>query len=178
MLAKGIRCALLCSMLCAAPLYAIGGVAEPGSSGDQMFADALHSGDLICDFPTGYARDLFASLGQRVPRRGLMLVYESIDPARQRAQVVSTHSAGRKPVVTRRTGKAVHLIETQYGSVRVTAITACVDRRMKHGVETCVRFAAQHVWHFDGTVLADPDASYARQARGAVEGSCEPWTLD
>lgn len=167
----------LAGALClAAALAANGAAAE--SAPENALRDALRSGDLICDFPTGFAHALLADLGRRPARRAMMLFYEAIDPVQQRARVVSTHSAGRKPVITRSTPRAVHLIEAQGASVRVTALTACTDWRVRRGIETCVRFSARHVWHFDAAVLADPDASYARQARGAIEGSCEPWILD
>ena len=150
----------------------------PGYAAPPGLEDALNAGDLICDFRTGYSRALIADLGRGSAAGGLMLLYEAIDPQRERAQVVSTQSAGRTSVVLSSTSKALHLIEERNASVRVTTLTACLDWRVKRGVEACVRFAARHAWHFDATVRADPDASDARQRRGALSGHCEPWTLD
>ena len=140
--------------------------------------DAMTAGDLICDFNSGFSRALVAHLGRARPPRGLLMLYESVDPQLRSAQVVSSQSAGRKPVLLRRTERAVHLIEPLLSTVRVTTLTGCLDWRVKRGVDTCVRFAASHAWHFDDTVLADPDATHARQRRGATSGACEPWTLD
>ena len=153
-------------------------LALPCLAAPENLEDALRTGELICEFNAGYARVEVADLLRPRPPVKLMLFYTEIDPKRERAEVVSTRSAGRKAVVTRSTAQAVHLIETQTSSVMATTLTGCEDWRIKRGVQTCVRFAARHAWHFDASALADPDASFKRHARGAYTGYCEPWTLD
>lgn len=142
----------------------------------QSVRDALAQGDLICEFRHGYERNLFADLVAMPSPRGLMLVYEAIGAGS--AHVVSSAAAGRKPVVIRATGKAVHLIEPVGPSVRVTTLTDCLASKWRRGAETCVRFAARNAWHFDAHVYFDPDASFARLPAGISTGACEPWQLD
>ena len=48
----------------------------------------------------------------------------------------------------------------------------------RRGVETCMRFTAQHAWHFDTLAPRIPDTSYARQPSGGLRGSCEPWQMN
>jgi hypothetical protein len=49
---------------------------------------------------------------------------------------------------------------------------------MKDGVDTCVRFAARHAWHFDVAGTLGPDLSRVRVAAGASVGVCEAWRMD
>jgi hypothetical protein len=138
--------------------------------------DALRAGELICEFRAGYKRSMIADALGEVQVVEQMLVYEAV--AKDSAKVVSTRAPGRRPVTVRATAKAVHFIERAGPSVLVTTLTRCERTRLRHGEETCVRFAAQHAWHFDLAVLKDPDESLARQPNGAMKGVCEPWALE
>ena len=110
------------------------------------------------------------------PSTDLLLVYEAVQP--ESAQVLSTRAPGRRPVVVRATGKAVHFIERVGPSVRVTTLTGCERSKRKKGVPTCVRYSAQHAWHFDALAAADPDRAFERLPSGASKGRCEPWLVD
>lgn len=149
-----------------------------GDASPAGLDDALNAGDLVCDFRADYARALAAEPDRGSPAADLMLLYEAIDAKRGHAHVVSTQSVGRKSVTLRATPSALHLIEELHASVKVTTLTGCLDWRVKHGVQACVRFAARHAWHFDTDVRTNPDASFARHQRDAIAGQCEPWTLD
>ena len=141
-------------------LVALALAAAPAAAQDVR--DALSVGDLICEFDHGTRRSL--------------LVYEAVQP--ESAQVVSTRAPGRRPVVVRATGKAVHFIERLGPSVRVTTLTGCERHKRKRGVQTCVRYSAQHAWHFDELAAADPDRAFERLPSGASKGRCEPWLVD
>jgi len=138
--------------------------------------DALRAGELICEFKAGYKRSLIADALGDVQPVEQMLFYESV--ARDSAKVVSTRAPGRRPVTVRVTASAVHFIERAGPSVLVTTLTRCERTRLRRGEETCVRYAAQHAWHFDLAALKEPDESLARQPSGAMKGVCEPWSLD
>ena len=148
--------------------------AMPASA--QYVHDALEAGDLICEFRDGFRRSLLADLSDSRPRADLMLIYESVHA--DSGQVVSTARPGRRPVRVRAVGNAVHLIEPDGPSVRVTTLTECRDWKWKNGAETCVRFAARHAWHFDTVTYLGPDIARARVPGGAAVGMCEPWNLD
>lgn len=149
-------------------------VSAPAAAQDVR--DALEAGDLICEFRDGFRRNLLADLGNDPPRADLMLVYESVNA--NSAQVVSTARPGKRPARVRAIGNAVHLIEPDGPSVRVTTLTECRDWKWKNGVGTCVRFAARHAWHFDWRAYLGPDLPRARVPSGAALGVCEPWNLD
>jgi len=144
-----------------------------GGAAAQDVRDALSMGDLICEFG---ARSLIGELAGVPPGSDLLLVYESVSP--DAARVVSTHAPGRRPVLVRATAKAVHFIERVGPSVRVTTLTGCERRKLRNGAETCVRFAAQHAWHFDERAFADPDLVFAQLPSGASPGRCEPWQIE
>jgi hypothetical protein len=148
--------------------------ALPGHA--QPLDDALAQGDLICEFREGWRRSLIADLVGAPDPVALLLVYENVTPAR--AAVLSSRTPGRKPVAVRQTDEHLHFIERVGRSVRVTTLTGCARSKVKHGVETCVRFPAQHAWHFDTAALREPDAAFERQPSGASLGACEPWQLD
>lgn len=148
-------------------------LAAATSAAAQDMRDALEAGDLICEFRDGFRRSLIADLSASPPRADLMLVYESVTA--ESAQVVSTARPGKRPVRIRAIGEAVHLIEPEGPSVRVTTLTRCDERKWKNGVETCVRFATRHVRHFDWLAYFGPDASRVRVPGGAAVGVCEPW---
>lgn len=159
------RLALMVLALLAAPAAA------------QELHDALEAGDLICEIRHGYRRNVFADLSPSQPAIGLMLVYESIGA--QSARVVSSQRPGKHPVQVRVTANAVHFIEPVGPSVRQTTLTRCEKTGWtKKGYESCVRFAARHVWHFDTSAYADPDAALARLGQSVSTGSCEPWAVD
>ena len=105
-----------------------------------------------------------------------MLVYEA--PGAQVPRVVSSQRPGKHAIEVRVTAAAVHLIEPVGPSIRHTALTRCLQTKSKDGYEICVRFAAQHAWHFDTGAYADPDAALARLANSVSPGVCEPWTVD
>ena len=145
--------------------------AMPASAQDAR--DALDAGDLICEFRDGFRRSLLADLSDSPPRADLMLVYESVTA--ESAKVVSTARPGKRPVRVRAIGETVHLIEPDGPSVRVTTLTECRDWKRKNGVESCVRFAARHAWHFDSVTYIGPDIARARLPSAAAVGVCEPW---
>lgn len=142
----------------------------------QDVHDALEAGDLICEFRDGFRRSLIADLSDSPPRADLMLVYESVTA--DSAQVVSTARPGKRPVRIRAIGDEVHLIEPDGPSVRVTTLTECRDWKWKNGVETCVRFAARHAWHFNAVSYLGPEIARARVPSGAAFGVCEPWNIE
>jgi hypothetical protein len=150
-------------------------VAGGPAAGDGV-RDALRLGDLICEFGAHGATGLVAELAQAPRASDLLLVYEAVTA--DTAQVLSSEAPGRRPVLVRATARAVHLIERVGPSVRVTTLTGCEHRRQRGGVRTCVRFAAQHAWHFDERTLADPDRAFAELPSGAAYGRCEPWQVD
>lgn len=142
----------------------------------QGVRDALSVGDLICEFGEGARRSLIADLSNAPRTSDLLLVYEGISA--ESAQLLSTSAPGRRPVVVLATGKAVHFVERLGPSVRVTTLTGCEQRRPRRGVQTCVRFSARYAWHFDESVLSDPDRAFAALPAGATAGRCEPWQVD
>lgn len=142
----------------------------------QDLRDALAVGDLICEFGPAFRRSLLADLVGEPPSSELLLVYEAVRP--ESAQVLSTRAPGRRPVVVRATPAAVHFIERLGPSVRVTTLTGCERRKWKNGGQTCVRYAAQHAWHFDAQAAADPDLAFERLPSGASKGRCEPWSVE
>ena len=142
----------------------------------QDVHDALDVGDLICEFRGPFERDLFAALTEEPPPANLMLVYEGV--TEKSAQVVASGRAGRHPVVIRTIGDTVHLIEPDGPTVRVTTLTECKDTRVKDGVDTCVRFAASHAWHFDVAGTLGPDLSKVKVPAGASAGYCEAWKTE
>lgn len=160
-----MRCLLL-AMACAAA----------SASAAPEVREALAAGDLICEFEHGEPRSLIADLVGEARASDLLLVYESVRP--DSAQVLSSGLPGRRPVVVRATGKAVHFIEQVGPSVRVTTLTGCERRKWKNGTQACVRFSAQHAWHFDALAAADPDRAHERLPSGASPGRCEPWQVD
>jgi len=142
----------------------------------QEVRDALAVGDLICEFDADGPRSVVADLVNMSRNSGLLLVYEAVTA--DSAQVLSTSAPGRRPVLVRATGKAVHFIERLGPSVRVTTLTGCERRRLRRGTRTCVRYTARYAWHFDERVLSDPDRAFAELPSGAAPGRCEPWQFD
>ena len=149
-------------------------VAPPAAA--RGLGDALTAGDLICEFSHGYRQGLIAELAGEPRTSDLLLVYESVRP--DAAQVVSTQSPGRRSVTVRRTPGGIHFIEQVGASVRMTSLTRCERSAWKAGAQTCVRFGAQHAWHFDELAAVDPDRALARLPSGAARGGCEPWQAD
>ena len=141
----------------------------------QEVRDALDAGDLICEFRNPFQRDLFAALTEDLPP-SKMIVYEGL--SEKSARVIASGRVGRRPVVIRTVGDAVHLIERDGPSVRVTTLTECRDTRVMNGVDTCVRFAARHAWHFDVAGMLGPDLSRLRVPSGASVGYCEAWKTE
>lgn len=145
------------------------------AAGDGV-RDALAVGDLICEFGRDGGRSLVAELAGGAQASDLLLVYEAVTPGS--AQVLSSEAPGRRPVLVRATAKAVHFIERVGPSVRVTTLTGCERRQQRAGARTCVRYAAQHAWHFDDRTVAEPDRAFAELPSGAARGRCEPWQVD
>ena len=144
---------------------------------NALIASVLAAGELICEFQAGYKRSLIADLVREPRSAEFMLVYESVRPAQ--ATVVSTRNPGRKPVRVHATERAVHLVQDVGASVMVTTLTSCSRWKYRDGEDVCMRFAAQHGWHFDTVSYhKDPDAALARRPSGAYTGACEPWKLD
>jgi len=148
-------------------------IAAPAAAQDVR--DALQAGDLICEFRDGFRRNVFADLAGP-PVADQMLMYESVTA--DAAKVLASGRPGKRPVHVRAIGDAVHLIERDGPSVRVTTLTECKDWKWKDGVETCVRFAARHAWHFDTVAYLGPDVARARVPDGASVGLCEAWNVD
>lgn len=142
----------------------------------QDVRDALAVGDLICEFGGDGRRSLLADLVNAPRASDLLLVYEAVTP--DSAQLLSTSAPGRRPVLVRATGKAVHFIERVGPSVRVTTLTACEQAKPRRGAPICVRYAARHAWHFDERAATDPDRAFAQLPSGAAAGRCEPWQVD
>jgi hypothetical protein len=155
-------------------LCALAFAAAPAAA--QELRDALAVGDLICEFDSGYRRSLLADLVGEPQSSDLLLVYEAVQP--ESAQVLSTRAPGRRPVVVRATGKAVHFIERIGPSVRVTTLTGCERRKWKNGAQTCTRYTAHYAWHFDALAAADPDRAFEGLPSGASKGRCEPWLVE
>lgn len=144
---------------------------------NPLIASVLAAGELICEFQAGYKRSLIADLVRGPPAAEFMLVYESVQPSQ--ARVVSTRTPGKKAVRVHTTDKAVHLVQDVGASVMVTTLTACTRWKYRNGEDVCMRFAAQHGWHFDTVSYhQDPDAALARRPSGAYTGVCEPWKVD
>ena len=147
-----------------------------GPAAAQDVRDALAVGDLICEFGGDGRRSLLADLVNAPRTSDLLLVYEAVTP--DSAQLLSTSAPGRRPVLVRATGTAVHFIERVGPSVRVTTLTACEQAKPRRGAPTCVRYAARHAWHFDERAATDPDRAFAQLPSGAAAGRCEPWQAD
>ena len=142
-----------------------------------LAASVLAAGELICEFQAGYKRSLIADLVREPVRVEFLLVYESVEPTQ--AQVLSTRKPGRKFVRVHATDQAVHLVEDVGASVMVTTLTSCTRWKVRDGEDVCVRFAAQHGWHFDSASYhSEPDAALARRPSGAYTGVCEPWKVE
>jgi hypothetical protein len=149
-------------------------LAVPASAQDVR--DALEAGDLICEFRTPLQPDLLADLRYELPRPNLMLIYERVKA--DSASVVSSGRVGKRGVIVRSVDEALHFIEPDGPSVRVTTLTDCKDTRWKDGVETCVRFSARHAWHFDTVGALGPDPARVRAPAGASVGMCEAWNAE
>ncbi len=143
---------------------------------NELAAAVLAAGELICEFHDGYRRNVIADLMGDAPRTDLMLFYEALTP--DSAEVLSTRKPGRNPVSVRMTERAVHLVQADGPSARVTTITGCSEWKLKRGAEHCMRFEARHAWHFNVRATGSPDAVYARLPSGTSSGACEPWSLD
>ena len=143
---------------------------------NALAAALLAAGELICEFPGQYQRDLLADLAREPQRRGQMLFYEALAP--DSAGVLSSNNSGRNAVRVIATRQAVHLVEPVAGSVRVTTLTRCERWKTQKGADICTRFTAHHAWHFDPLVFSDPDAAFAKLASGVCPGACEPWSVD
>ena len=154
--------------------FALALLAAPAAA--QEVRDALDARDLVCEFRNPYQRELFADLLNEPPRANLMLVYEAV--TENSANVIASGRVGKRPVLIRSIGETVHLIETDGPSVRVTTLTECKDTRVKDGVDTCVRFAARHAWHFDIAGTLGPDLSRVKVPSGASVGVCEAWSTE
>lgn len=141
-----------------------------------LAAAVLAAGELVCEFHDGYRRNLIAELRGDAPHADLFLVYEALTP--ESAAVLSTRKPGRHPVSVRMTERAVHLVQADGSSARVTTITGCSQWKLKRGAEHCMRFEARHAWHFNVRATGSPDAVYARLPSGTSSGACEPWSLD
>ncbi len=155
---------------------ALGLLVAAGAAAAQDVKDALRVGDLICEFDDGYRRSLLADLVGGARSADLLLVYEAVQP--DSAQVLSTRTPGRRAVAVRSTAQSIHFIEHVGASVRVTTLTGCERVKRRKGEPTCVRYAAQHAWHFDLLATADPEGALSRQPSGAAKGRCEPWAVD
>ena len=141
----------------------------------QYLQDAIAAKELICEFGDGARRDLLPAALRRRPG-SIMLIFERVTPTS--AEAISTQRPGRQSIAVRASDKAVHFIEPVGRSVRVTTLTACERWSTRRGRESCVRFSAQHAWHFDTLAHLRPQGSFALQPSGALAGACEPWHME
>ena len=107
----------------------------------------------------------------------MLMVIENIRSDPDSARAVQTRSTGAHPLRRYAGETGVHFVEDLQGSVVVTTLLACEDRRRKSGREVCIRYSAASAWHFDSRVHRDPDAAFRRVPSG-MRGVCEPWNTD
>ena len=143
---------------------------------NTLLASVLAAGKLVCDFPGPYQRSVIANLSREAQRNGQLVVYEKLDA--ESARALSSAQPGRRVVRVVATERAIHLIQPEGASARVTTLTRCEKWRTKKGEDVCVRFTARHAWHFDPAVYSDPDAAFAKLPSGVRAGACEPWQTD
>jgi len=126
---------------------------------------ALAAGELICEFSDGYRRSLVAALAGERPATELVLIYTL---AGERGEVLSSRSAGKRAMHLQVDGEAVHLVQADGASRRVTSLTGC-----ERGEEaSCTRFSARHAW------IVDAGALPALPVPGSAAGACEPWRME
>jgi hypothetical protein len=150
------------------------GAALPAEA--QYLRDAIAAKELICEFGDASRRDLVAATLRTRRPGSIMLIFERVTPTS--AEAISTQRPGRQAITVRASDKAVHFIEPVGRSVRVTTLTACERWAARRGRESCVRFSAQHAWHFDTLAHLRPQGSFSQQPSGALAGACEPWHLE
>lgn len=143
---------------------------------NALAAAALAAGELICEFDDGYRKGLIAQMAGEKPRVEMVLIYEALTEGS--AEVLSTRRPGRRAVKVRAAGEELHLIEQDGPSLRVTTLTECTRTKVREEGEVCTKFNARHAWHFDSTVLVNPQAAAARLPSGAATGTCEPWRVE
>jgi len=136
---------------------------------NALAAAALAAGELVCEFSDGYRKSLLAAISGDAPRTELTVLYDL-----HSAQVLQNGKAGRRDIAIRDGASALHLIQAEGPTVRVTTLLSCT----RGSGESCTRFDARHAWHFDTSAPLDPDAAFARLPSGAASGSCEPWRVD
>jgi hypothetical protein len=136
-----------------------------------LFQQVTLAKDLICElFPLGVPR--------RRSSRALMLFIENVTADAQGARLVSSNTAGSRPVQVYSGDTGVHLVEDIASSVKVTSLLSCEAWKNAGDTRKCVRFEAVSTWHFDTSVHRNPDQAFLRLGTTSYRGSCEPWRLD
>ena len=124
------------------------------------------------------ARDLVCEMkpGAQAGGRSLMIFIESMETGK--ARMVSTGTAGSRPVEVFTGDTGVHLVEEVASSVRVTSVLSCLVWKRSIEPAKCVRYEAVNRWHFDTSVRLNPDQSFLKLGKNSWAGWCEPWRLD
>lgn len=103
----------------------------------------------------------------------LLLYFEEVDVSRHRARTISTRLAGSRDVTVLRGKTGVHFVDNVAGSVNVTTVFACQAWEFRGGKDTCWKFSAANIWHFDFSVYSDPDAAFEKYKADASYGFCD-----
>ena len=143
----------------------------PGAHGASLLMDQVtQARDLICELrPTAVPR-----------RRGstIMLYIESVNAEARSARLVSSGTAGARPVQVYAGDTGVHFVEDVASSVKVTSLLSCEAWKNNAKGRKCVRYEAVSAWHFDTSVHRDPDQAFLRLGTTSFRGTCEPWHLE
>ena len=148
-----------------------------GAAATVSVDELIEARDLVCEF---YNVPDWAGAAARFAlreRADMLMVIENIRSNPGSARAVQTRSTGARPLRRYAGETGVHFVEDLRGSVVVTTLLACEDRKRKSGREVCIRYSATSAWHFDSSVHRDPDAAFRRVAAG-MHGVCEPWNVD
>ncbi len=124
------------------------------------------------------ARDLVCEMkpGAQAGGRSLMIFIEAMEIGK--ARMVSTGTAGSRPVKVYTGDTGVHLVEDVASSVRVTSVLSCLAWKRSIDPAKCVRYEAVNRWHFDTSVRRNPDQAFLKLGENSWAGWCEPWRLD
>lgn len=143
-------------------------LAAPAQADSPLLAEMIRARDLVCEMRTGVPAPEQA--------RTLMLFIEAMEAGT--ARIVTSGSAGPRPVRVYTGDTGVHLVEEVSASVRVTSVLSCTSWRQNTGQPKCLRYEAVNRWHFDTSVRTNPDLAFLRQGENSWTGWCEPWRLD
>ena len=143
----------------------------PGAHSASMLMDQVtQARDLICELrPTALPRRRGASI---------MLYIESVNADKRSARLVSSGSAGARPVQVYSGDTGVHFVEDVSSSVKVTSLLSCEAWKNSSKGRRCMRYEAVSTWHFDTSVHRDPDQAFLRIGTASYRGTCEPWHME